>query len=206
LFFLVFAALAMAQQPPTLDLVHGELLETEGLEFAVRSDDYRVHRFRVDDQTFVERDQQRVKLPELLAGDIIDVVTDRTIPPAGPRYARLVKVSKARLEAKTTPTPSSRFRYSDYPNSILLSRGAQTFSGIITRMRDSRIVLRTRSGEERMFRLRGDTIFRNAGRSVSASDVVMQSPVFIRAGRSIENELEAYEVMWGEILKPDAVR
>ena len=206
LLFLVFAGLVFAQQqPPPLDLVHGELLEFEGSEFAVRSEDFRVQRFRVDDQTFLERDQLRVKLSQMLAGDIVDVVTDRQIPPAGPRYARLVKVSKARLEAKVPPA-SSRFRFSDYPSTVLLSRGSQTFSGIVTRMRDNRIVLRMRSGEERMFRLRGDTVFRGDGRTVTASDLVLQSRVFVRGGRSIDNDLEAYEVMWGEILKPDGVR
>jgi len=65
--------------------------------------------------------------------------------------------------------------------------------------RDSRtITLRTRDGEQTLL-LRKDTRYLGDGAQQDAAAVLVNTRVFVRAGRNLEGGVEAYQVMWGEI-------
>ena len=50
--------------------------------------------------------------------------------------------------------------------------------------------------------LRQDTRYLRDGEVVDANDLQPNMRVFVRAGRTFYNELEAYQVIWGRILMP----
>jgi hypothetical protein len=65
------------------------------------------------------------------------------------------------------------------------------------------LVLRTRDRKETRILLRADTRYIQDGISVDASGLVVNTRVFVRGGMNLENNIEAYRVVWGEILKPE---
>jgi hypothetical protein len=64
------------------------------------------------------------------------------------------------------------------------------------------LVLRTRTEPEQIVLLRDDTRFLQGGFPVDVSQLSINARVFIRGGRNLENDLEAYQVIWGEIPGP----
>jgi len=78
-------------------------------------------------------------------------------------------------------------------------RGDRTVSGVILR-RDARsITLRTRFGEQTLG-LRKDTRYLADGAQQDASALAVNMRVFVRAGQSLDGGIEAYQVMWGEVI------
>lgn len=196
---LVALALA-AQETPPLALVRGNLLEVDPGEISVRVPDYRVFRFRVDEQTFIEKDNQRISLERLSKGDGLEIVCDRG-PELGLRYARLVKVAEAPRE---TPRPAAVRRPLTFrsPYQSLFPRGNLTFTGVVLRVFDDRFVLRTRLEGEKTLVVRSDTHYMEEGRTVDLTALRTQTRVFVRAGKNLDGELEAYSITWGEIVDP----
>ena len=47
-----------------------------------------------------------------------------------------------------------------------------------------------------------DTRFREDGLRVEPSSLHSSTRVFVRAGKNLDGEIEAYEIVWGEILTP----
>ena len=72
--------------------------------------------------------------------------------------------------------------------------GYLTYSGLILKNEGSKITLKTSAGPRTLL-LRADT------RYSEANVPLVNKHVFVRAGRNPEGALEAYRVMWGEILK-----
>jgi hypothetical protein len=63
-------------------------------------------------------------------------------------------------------------------------------------------VLHTRGGGDQTILLRQDTRYLQDGEMVGSSELKPNMRVFIRAGKTLYNEVEAYQVIWGEILEP----
>jgi hypothetical protein len=187
-----------AQDEAPLLLLRGEVVQIEGLEFSIRTADYRVHRYRTDEQTWIERENNRIRFQALQRGDIVDVVSARE--PAPP-HAKLVKLVLTRPRA----APVLPWRPLGSTSS-LLTRGNLTFTGIVTEVSEERLVLRLRNGEQKTFQLRYDTTFRGEGRLAERGALPAQTRVFVRAGKNLWDEVEAYEVVWGEILRPQDPR
>ena len=79
-----------------------------------------------------------------------------------------------------------------------LPHGDRTVSGVIIR-RDARsITLRTRDGEQTLL-LRKDTRYLGDGAQQDAAAALVNTRVFVRAGPNLDGDIEAYQVMWGEI-------
>jgi hypothetical protein len=92
---------------------------------------------------------------------------------------------------RVKPVPATRPAFD-------LPRGDRTVSGVIIH-RDARtITLRTRDGEQTLL-LRKDTRYLADGAQRDASAALVNTRVFVRAGRNLEGGVEAYQVMWGEI-------
>jgi hypothetical protein len=85
-------------------------------------------------------------------------------------------------------------------------RGNLTFSGVVRRLNGQMLVLRTRTEPEQIILLRDDTRYLAGGLPSDFSQLAVNTRVFIRGGKNIENDLEAYQVIWGEIPGPKANR
>ena len=214
---LVCLQAARAQEPSFSGVVRGVLIECDAQgtagEFALRAQQTnQVYRFAFDAKTYVERETLRTSMNRLPKGDLIEVVADRDESVAV-HYARTVHVIEARPEP---PQPTSAGRYRMYRTSpyrapapaldLLFPRGNLTFSGVIARVAADRLVLHTRQEGEKTILLRFDTRFLEEGSPVDAVDLKPNTRVFVRAGRNLENQIEAYQIVWGQILEPGHFR
>jgi hypothetical protein len=64
------------------------------------------------------------------------------------------------------------------------------------------LVLRTRTEREKIIMLRDDTRFLDSGLPGERSNLAVNTRVFIRGSKTLDNTLEAYQVIWGEIPGP----
>jgi hypothetical protein len=193
---LAFAG-TLAAQPP---LVRGVLLELDiqkpAGEFSVRAPDNQVFRYRFDAKTYVEREERLIEFRRLQPGEKVEVVSD-LVPGSAIRYARTVHVLED-APVRQSLTGASRLRsYRLAP----APTGNLTYSGVVVRLTDERLVLRTRAGEETLA-LRKDTRYLENGEGVEAATLRRNTRVFVRAGKDLYGQLEAYQVVWGAILDP----
>jgi len=203
-----FAIALPAQQPTPVGLIRGQLLEcdpagSEG-ELSIRASTNQVYRFRYDSKTYFEIENRRTTADGLRKGDPIEVLADR-VAGLNLSYARTVHV----LEPVRKQRPTfSLGRYRAYRSALepLLPSGDLTFSGVVQRLNGDWLLLRTRLDGEKRILLREDTHYLAEGAPVNASALKPNMRVFIRAGRNLDNDLEAYQVIWGAILDPGSAR
>jgi hypothetical protein len=145
-----------------------------------------------DKHTYMERDGQRVFAGALKADEPVEIITDIRGTACYTRTLRFIP-STARL---TTVRP--------YRSSIdhIYPRGNLTFAGVVRRFNPQILVLRTRDDAEKIVLLREDTRYLDSGIPVDFSRLAVNTRVFIRGGKNFENDLEAYQVIWGEIPGP----
>ena len=148
-----------------------------------------------DALSIVQLSRQRITVAKLEPGDPLEIITDRkpgsrdcyirmldVVPPAPP----LTRVKPAAPVAKARST-------------FDLPHGDRTISGVIIR-RDARsLTLRTREGEQTVL-LRKDTRYLGDGAQQDAAAALVNTRVFVRAGPNLYGGIEAYQVMWGDIL------
>ncbi len=201
----ISAALAQTQAP--IGLVHGQLLERDSAgasgELSVRTASNQVFRFVYDAKTYFERENERVPAAALRRGDQLEIVADQ-LPESALRYARTVHVQDADYRTRAAPVSLGRFRAYRSPLEHLYPRGDLTFAGVVRRLNDERLVLRTRTGGDQIILLRDDTRYLDSGSEVEWSTLKPNTRVFVRAGKNLDNDIEAYQVVWGEILEPDS--
>ena len=211
-FLLLSTVLVRGQQSGFSGMTHGVLLECDtpapSGEFSIRaSGSNQVYRFAFDAKTYVERQDQRVSMAAIDKGDTIEVVSDRD-ESAAVHYARTVHVIEARV---TPPAPVSAGRYRLHrkpvepyqsPVEWMAPRGDLTFSGVIARLTSDRLVLHARLQGEQTILLRGDTRYLAGGELVDRADLRPNTRVFVRAGKNLQDQVEAYQIIWGEILEP----
>ena len=208
---LLLCPLLLAGQPDAPGAVlRGVLLErdpqTVSGEFSVRAADDQVFRFLFDGKTYVERDQQPIDVSRLRVKDLVEVVSDEA-PGSRLRYARSVHVLPAPAPA---PPPLSQGRVRAYRSSadrmVALDRataaGTLGIAGVVSRLSSDHVVLHTRGAGEQTILLRRDTRYLADGDLVSSNQLQLNMRVFVRAGRTLYNEIEAYQVIWGRILQP----
>lgn len=204
LFLSILAAGQTAQHDAS---VHGTLLErdaqTASGEFSVRLADHEVLRYRFDGRTRVERDRQAVDVARLRPGDDVEVLSQE-IAGSPLRYASAIRVdSVGEPPAPMHSIPLGRIRTA-YRNSIdrFLPTATLAFSGVVLRSNAEHVILHTRDGGETTILLRPDTRYLEDGNVVEAGALKPNMRVYIRAGRTLYNEIEAYQVVWGQILMP----
>ena len=208
---MLVAGIAAAQAPPPGSgpaLIRGVLLErdtqTGAGEFSVRAADNQVLRYRFDGRTYVERDNQMIDVGRLEPGEKVEVLSDVT-PGSALRYARTVHVIQDPPPAR--PASASRLRAprstpERYLPERYLPTGNLTYAGVVFRLNGERLVLHTREGGDQSILLRKDTRYLANGEAVDAADLKPNMRVFVRAGKDIYDEVEAYAVIWGTILDP----
>ena len=204
----LLAALAAAQTPtvpisPSAALIRGVLLERDpqaaGGQFSVRTADNQVFRYQFDRKTYVERDHDLIDVPRLQPGDKVEVVSD-SITGSALRYARTIHV----LNDPPPPRPLTMGRYRAYRSTDdrNIPTGNLTYSGVVFRINADRLVLHTRAGGEQAIQLRKDTRYLQNGEIVDADKLALNTRVFVRAGKDLYDQVEAYQVIWGTILDP----
>ncbi len=191
----VFAG-ALGAQPA---LVRGVLLERDLAaptgEFSVRAPDNQVFRFQFDPKTYVERESQLIQVRWLQPGEKVEVISD-VVPGSALRYARTIHVmADAPARAPLMASRLRTYRIPPVPN------GNLTYSGVVFRISDERLVLHTRNGEQPLL-LRKDTRYIENGEIVDAASLKLNTRIFVRAGKDLYDQVEAYQVIWGKILMP----
>jgi hypothetical protein len=205
---LSMTAAAVAQQSaPTQPaaIVHGSLRECEisggSGELSIRAGDNEVFRFRFDQKTYFEREREMASPAKLQKDDWLEIVADK-LPGSALRYARTVHVIEQKPGSNKLSSAARRRLYSSTPDP-LFPRGDLTFAGVVEQLNSERLVLRTRADGDKTILLRQDTSYLSGGEQVEASTLRANTRVYIRAGKNLDNQIEAYQVVWGEILEPD---
>jgi hypothetical protein len=190
-----------ASPPPAL--VRGVLLERDSPngsgEFSVRVADNQVFRYRFDAKTYVEREKQMIDVARLQPGEKVEVLSD-TVPESVLRYARTIHVFEDAPPAR--PLSAGRFRAYRTSTERSIPAGNLTYSGVVFHVTGDRLVLHTREGGDQSLLLRKDTRFVENGETVEAANLKPNMRVFVRAGKDLYDQLEAYQVIWGSILDP----
>lgn len=192
-----------AETAPSAALVRGVLLERDSQlasgQFSVRLADNQVFRYQFDRRTYVERDQQLVDVPRLRPGEKVEVVSD-SLPGSVLRYARTIHVIYDAPPAR--PPSLGRLRSANRLAEERVPLGTLTYAGVVFRLSGERLVLHTRDGHEQALLLRKDTRYLRNGEIVDPATLQMNTRVFVRAGKDLWDQLEAYQVIWGKILEP----
>jgi hypothetical protein len=113
------------------------------------------------------------------------------------RLAILLLVAAA-AAAQTAPVqrrPRTQF-------DVWFPRGNLTFAGVVLRIDAETMTVKTRRDGIQRFVLRRDTFYLGNGMELERKHLANNTCVFIRAGRNLDHDLEAYEIVWGEIFKP----
>ncbi|MDQ6708429.1 MAG: hypothetical protein M3Z85_20925 [Acidobacteriota bacterium] len=194
----------LAQTPVPNGFVRGILVEAPGVlnQFTIRSGAV-VYRFGFDSKTWIEKQKERIAGSVLVQGDIVEVVCDRESAPI--RYARMVQVID-KTPRPRLPVQAGLYRMRHSPVEFIAPRGDLTFYGIVASLTDEHLVLRTRFDGEKIIYRRRDTNYLEDGFQVEPGVLKANTRVFLRAGRNLDNELEVYQVIWGEIFDPNAPR
>lgn len=188
----VFIAAASAQTQAPIGIVRGRIQQVSATSLAIRTNAGETVACGVDPHTYMEREGQRVFAGALRVEDAVEVITDRK---SGECYARTVRLVAPGTRMLNLRPYRSSLEYA-FP------RGSLTFTGVVRRLNSQVLVLRTREEPEKMVLLRDDTRFLESGLPADFSRLAINDRVFIRGGRNIENDLEAYQVIWGEISGP----
>lgn len=200
--FLLIPLIAASQTPYARALVRGVLLERDtqlaGGQFSIRAADNQVLRYLFDRKTYVERENLLIDVPRLILGEKIEVVSD-VVSGSPLRYARTIHVMPdappPRPQSAGRPRP---YRASEEPR---IQMGSLTYSGVVFRMSEGRMGIHTRDGDLTLL-LRQDTRYLQDGEIVEALALKPNTRVFIRAGKDVYEQLEAYQIIWGRILSP----
>jgi len=199
----VAACVLPAETPPPVAPVSGVILERDAQvasgQFSLRVATNEVFRYRFDPKTLVDREQQPVDVAHLKPGDKIEVLSD-PVPGSVLRYARTIRVINDPPVSR--PPTLGRFRSANRLAEDRIQTGNVTYSGVVFRLNGDRLVLHTRSGGEQSLLLRKDTRYLRNGEIVDPATLQMNTRVFVRAGKDLWDQLEAYQVIWGKILEP----
>lgn len=196
---LIFAYSLLAQEVAPIGIVRGELIACDATQLTARTADSHIYRFILDGKTFIERDSFRISCAKIDKGEPLEIVSDRSTD-SQERYARLIRVVNPATRSRRALVPMV-----EDPTLSIAPRGSLTFTGVVLRMDDDGFVLRTRIGGEKWILVRRDTRFRADGLQVEPSSLQSSTRVFVRAGTNLDGEVEAYEIVWGEILTPTRV-
>ena len=207
---ILFVLVLQAQTPIT----RGRLLESdtgETGELSIRAQNNRVYWYVYDTRTYVERENRLSSVPKRRKGDELEIVSDSG-PDALLRYARTIHVVVAPSLPEARQPKQSQGRYAmprrpviredPLKSDLLMMRGNLTFAGQVCQLNDVRFVLRTRSDGEKIIYFRPDTRFLKDGGVVAPNSLRLNTRVYVRGGKNLDGEIEAFQVIWGEILSP----
>jgi len=189
-----------AETPPDAPIVRGVVLECDSRpagEISIRNADNQVLRYQFDRKTYAERNNQLIEASHLAPGEKVEILSDRereyTL-----RYARTIHV----IQPVPPPRPLTMGRYRAPAAEPTLPSTTTTYSGVISQLTGDHVVLHTREAGDLSILLRKDTRFLEDGQIVEAAKLKPTMRVFVRAGKDVYQQVEAYQVIWGTILTP----
>jgi len=178
-------------------MFHGQMVSWEGSPtkgvLLARSAAGIVEGCGYDALSILELSRERVTVAKLEAGDPLEIITDHK-PGSRDCYIRMLQV------VPPGPSPSRVAAVAARRQTFDLPLGDRTISGVIIRCDARSITLRTHEGEQTLL-LRKDTRYLGDGAQQDAGAVLVNTRVFVRAGPNLYGGIEAYQVMWGEIVE-----
>jgi hypothetical protein len=202
----ILTPLLAAYEAPPVQILRGELIEWDPRQlaggFAFRDSDSKVHRCRYSSETHILRQTLRVSPMGVRPGDYFEVVAEMKSGLSSCRaltiYVRALDPARTTNIRSTTAVLGARTFMDN-----LWPRGSLTFSGVVQRIDPNRMIVQTRQDGQKTFHLRSDTLYSSAGRLVEHGRLAVHQRIFVRAGRGIEGEMEAYQIVWGGIVQPE---
>jgi hypothetical protein len=195
---------ALAQEPAPIGIVRGDLVKWDGTasrgQIDVLAPDAKTLTCGFDAKTYFERDNQRIAPAAMAPGDRVEIVADRK-PGTIVCYARTVHVIDQTV-LRRPPGSRLRSRESSNPTEMFAPRGDLTFAGVVVRVDPDSFIIKTRAGGETTLLLRADTRFFSEGLRVEPATLKLQTRVFVRGGKNLDGEVEAYQIVWGGIVQP----
>jgi uncharacterized protein (DUF2164 family) len=190
-----------APSPGTLaPLSRGVWQEWVGSEshgtFLFKTED-QTHRCAFTSKTYFEREHKRTWVSKIDAGQQVEVLSERMAEGARCR-ALIVRV----LTPKALENPRYKWRTFQAAAEIVAPRGNVVMTGIVLEHDDYSLKLRTRDGVRHLITLREDTRFMGSGAAVARGELPAYQTIQVRAGKTYDNRVEAYSIVWGEILRP----
>lgn len=188
-----------AQLSMPAGIMRGDVVSWSGTsragELNIRNPQNAIYGCLFDMRTYFERDHRMIAVGGLAAGDPVEVVADRK-PGATTCYARTVHVVDVPAHVRERRVRGSGSRVA---GEAFIPRGDMTFGGVVVRHGQQTLTIMTRNGAETLL-LRPDTKYLGGGIRLDAAALLVNTHVFVRAGRNLEGGVEAYQVVWGEIL------
>jgi hypothetical protein len=176
-------------------LFHGNMVSWEGSPakgiLLARSNAGILEGCGYDALSILQLSRQRISVAKLEPGDPVEIITDHK-PGSPDCYIRMLQVIPPGPPPRSVNAVAQRTTFD-------LPRGDRTVSGVVIRCDSRSMTLRTRDGEQTLL-LRKDTRYLGDGAQQDAGALAVNTRVFVRAGRNLEGGIEAYQVMWGEIL------
>ena len=201
--FLLATGISIAQENAPPGLHRGEFLSWTGTarsgQFIFQSGGNRIYSCGYDDKTYIERENRRITIASAEKGDHLEIVSDHK-QDATVCYARLVHVLDQRSSGGPGVRP--RAKASTRPVEPFGPRGNMTFSGLVMRVTSNLLTLKSRAGAYQTIHLRPDTRYSTEGQIAEAKNIPVNTVVFVRCGKNLDDEVEAFQVVWGEILQP----
>ncbi|HEY2845278.1 MAG TPA: hypothetical protein VGJ09_16565 [Bryobacteraceae bacterium] len=175
-------------------LFHGNMVSWEGSPakgiLLARTTAGVVEGCGYDSLSYLELSRQRITVAKLEPGDPLEIIADHK-PGSRDCYIRMLQV------VPPAPPPGRVSAIAKRP-AIEPPHGDRTVSGVIVRLDARTITVRTRENEVTLL-LRKDTRYLGDGAQQDSAGLVVNTRVFIRAGRNLDGGIEAYQVAWGEI-------
>jgi hypothetical protein len=166
--------------------------------FRFHTADLQEYQCRFTSKTYFEQDHRRTYVTGIAKGQNLEILSERTAEPPRCR-ALIVRVVADLKQYPSRPHSHAHSAYS--PTESFAPRGNLLFTGIVLRVDESSMVLRLRSGARQLIQLRQDTRYAGSGVLDEKKALPVGRPVQVRAGRTFEGDVEAFTIMWGEILK-----
>jgi hypothetical protein len=192
-----------AQENAPIGILRGDLVEWSGTlrggRLTFRTAGNRVLECSFDERTWFEHENERIIISGMRAGDHLELVADR-LPPSTTCYARTVQILDATIPRRTA-SGKPPLKIHNSATELLAPRGDMTFSGIVLVMNGDWLTLRTRDKGRQVLLLRPDTRYLGGGLPLDRSNLDPQTRVYVRAGRNLDGDVEAYTIVWGEILE-----
>jgi hypothetical protein len=196
-------ALAADTQDGPIGILRGDLVNWTGPSDAgmvILTNATGMYRCGFDAKTYMEREGQRAAVGAFSPGDRIEIVADHK-PGSDACYARTLH-SVDRPLVRMIPGRRPPLVRGPSPTESWAPRGDMTISGLVIRVSPELLVVRTRSDGEKQIVLRQDTRYMSGGLRVDPAALEVNTRVFVRAGHNLDNEVEAYQIVWGHIVQP----
>lgn len=185
---------------PKMGILRGPMVSRDASILRMELPDGQLAECGFDIKTWMERDGQRIEAAALAVGDRLEIVADHR--PTG-CYARTLHVLDVPVQHPGAGRrPSMKREYSS-PTDRYAPRGDMTMTGLVVELTEQWLTIRTRTEGQKRFLLRHDTRYVGEGMRTVRDALARSTRVFVRAGRNFEGVVEAYQVIWGDILKPE---